>query len=131
MNHPATGTLDSRQLATLTADLTGLVEDSDTAASVTIWTPRGGSMDPVTGAHVSDAESDDTTGWTGPLTLREIAESGGVYQRGDQRLVIMAESLTLTPSTASRFRVGSTTFAVVTAERDPLGLSWQLVGRPN
>lgn len=131
MNHPSTGTLDARQVTHLTADLRAMLTDIDTGLNAVVSTPQSQGVDLVTGQAAEALAVDAVTGWGGPLTRREIASAGGFYETGDMRLVVMAGDLSATPGTHSRFRIDTTDYAVVHAERDALLLAWHLVGRPN
>lgn len=132
MNHIGAGTLNAVEADAVATALGSMLRDTDTSGSLTVTTPTGeGSMDPATGSWAAPEVQDAPTGWTAPLTLREVSQGGGLLQAGDRRFIVMAADLSANPTTSppTRIRHNSTDYAAVQVEQDPLGLSWHIIGR--
>lgn len=130
MNHVGAGTLNAVERAALVTALGSLIQDTDTSDSFTISVLSGsGTMDPATGLYTGAESVSTVTGWTAPLTLKEVSAAGGTYQLGDRRFVAMSSDVTGTLSTSIRIRHDSTNYAAVTVEQDPLDLTWHIIAR--
>lgn len=129
MNLVGSGTLGRAVISSLTAEVRGLITDSDTTTAVVLFTPGSSTMDPASGLITEEGDSDAVSGYLSPLTLRQVEQSAGAYQVGDVRLLVMAADLTRAPTVDSVFRAGSTRYSILTVVRDPLGVFYELIGR--
>jgi hypothetical protein len=117
-------------LASIGADLSGLLGDSDAATAFTLATPTGGaSTDFASGLTALDETLSEHTSLLETLTLAAVESSGGRLQVGDRAVRVLASALTTSPTTDSTVRVGESVYAVTSAVLDPLGLHWLLTLR--
>lgn len=127
MNRRETGPL-GLDVIDIGARVRGLVTDPSIAMSLTLTTPTAEALDAASGVLTRTSVDNPVEGYMAPLTLREVEQSG-VYQVGDQRVYVMAADLTIEPTTASWVTQDSDTYAVLTVERDPLGIFREVVVR--
>src|SRR3990167_6845409 len=112
--------MSSVMVSAITADISSLLTDADTATTATFTTPTGSTLDPATGQVARTSDQDEVTGWLAPLTEREAGDSG-IYRVGDQRLVAPASAFTRAPNTDSSFSVNAVRYSVIGVETASLG----------
>ncbi len=129
MNHLGAGIMDAVGLASLTADLSSVLQDADVSSSVTIAPPTGTTINRSSGAWTTTETSDTVNALLLALTAREVAQSAGAYRLDDRRLRVLASLLSTAPTTDTRFTASGITYAVLISTLDPLGLHYELIGR--
>jgi hypothetical protein len=134
MNARGADLVSPGMLASLTADLAGLLGDGDAATTFTLDTPTAAAADYASGQTVSDTAQTTHSSLLETLSLRAIEGSGGRLQVGDRAVRVLASALTVEPTTDSTVTVVGSSgaadrYAVVSAVLDPLGLHWLLTLR--
>ena len=131
MNIVGAGALSAVEVAAITADISGLLQDPDMQTSVVFFSPSSSSMDPSSGTVSRSGDQDTITGWLSPLMESEIGEDSE-YRVGDQCFLGMASDFTSAPNTDSNFRDGSTLYSVISVETAKFGSAvyYEVVGRP-
>ena len=85
-----------------------------------------GDVDPVTGDEQPPQE------YTCQGMREEYSKemiSGGVVEKNDQKILILQDSLDVTPSTDDEITVNGDTYTVIDFEQDPAGALWEVQAR--
>ena len=128
MNRAPTGPT-GQDVADITAKVGGLIRDSSIGVTVTLTTPSAGSFDAASGTYTRTTTVDSALKvYMGPLSAFEV-EASAAYQTGDQRVLVMADDVTIAPSVFSWVTSGSEKYSTVTVALDPLGAYYELVVR--
>lgn len=126
MNTIGAGVMDDIALAGLVVDVEALIGDTTTATSIT-WHPQGTrSWDPATGTVSYSGTTETLTGWYGPLSQREIANTQGA-RTGDVRVLLAASDVT--PKVDDVFRIDTALYTVYALEDSPLSTHHVLYAR--
>lgn len=124
MNSASPGTLTARELASIRADVAGLVQDSDSGEQITLKRQGSRAFDPASG-QVSYSETSTTV--TAHRSL--IAEDEGEVRRGDVRWIVVAASLAAVPQPDDRLLAGSEVWSIYRVDEAPLSATYVLFSR--
>lgn len=130
MNVVGPGTLSAVMFAQLRADMESLLQDSDTRTEVAVAIPTGGaSIDVATGVATTGNTEVTTTGWLSDLTWKQINDAGGSLQLGDRMLMVPTADLATAPEVGAIVVAGTTRYAVLSVDTDPLSLRYRFALR--
>lgn len=104
MNAPATGLLDASQLASIVADVEGMLHDTDAGVELVWHTATSRAYNPGSGTADYAGDSTTLTAWLSDVTLNDLKHGA---QMGDVQALIAAGDLSATPDTNDRFTVAS------------------------
>jgi len=124
MNNASPGTLTARELAAIRADVSGLIQDSDSGEEITLKRQGSRVFDPATG---TTSYSEISTTLTAHRSL--IAENEGEVRRGDVRWIVVAASLAAIPQPDDRLLVGSEAWSIYRVDEAPLSATYVLFSR--
>jgi hypothetical protein len=131
MNTVGPGLIDPVMLASITADLSSLIGDTDAGpATVTISTPTAGpTVDYAAGTLTTTTDDDTVATLRGEVTLADVQASLGGLQLGDVRYNILASALSTVPNVSSIVIDNTRRLQVIMVSTDPLGLMYTLTAR--
>lgn len=118
MNYISTGTFDSIDLASIVADVTGLIQDSSTSTSLTFFSTGTRSVDANTGTVSYGDTAVPCTGFLGPLSWKQRQHPGA--QEADVQVLLSVSDLAVIPKNGTRFLANSINYSVYQADSGPL-----------
>jgi len=131
MNQRGPGLVDAVMLASITADLSSLIEDGDVSpTTITVKTPTGPpTVDWAAATSTPNTDDDTVSTLRHVVTLEEVSAAQGGLQLGDITYLIMADDVSSVPTVATVIVDGSDTLRVLTVATDPLSLTHSLLAR--
>jgi len=120
------GTMDSRELAAMQAEVSSLLTDTTTATTAT-WKSTGVRVyDPRSGTAALNETSTSASVWISHLSARELSELGDA-QIGDVRILVRASDVI--PAVDDRVVTAATTYSIYRVETGPLSTHSVAYGR--
>lgn len=67
------------------------------------------------------------SGWSDTYSARDV--DGTLIKASDVRAFVLCDSLAITPTTTDKYVINSTTYTIVSVQRDPAGVCWVVQAR--